>query len=56
MEKTETVQQTAVPMAWGLEYMTGEERPKELKWFSLAKRRQRHELIAAYKSLRGNCK
>lgn len=43
-------------MAWGLEYMTGEERPKELRWFSLAKRRQRHELIAAYKSLRGNCK
>lgn len=56
MEKAETVQQTAVQMAWGLEYMTGEERPKELKWFSLAKRRQRHDLIAAYKSLRGNCK
>ncbi|KAK4827971.1 hypothetical protein QYF61_022673 [Mycteria americana] len=56
VEKTETVQQRAVQMVWGLEYMTSEERLKELKWFSLAKRRQRHDLIAAYKSLRGNCK
>ena len=56
MEKTETVQQRAMEMARGLEYMTSEERLKDLKWFSLAKRRQRHDLIAAYKSLRGNCK
>lgn len=36
--------------------MTSEKRLKELKRFSLAKGRQRHDLVAAFKSLRDNCK
>lgn len=39
-------------MAWIL----SKERLKEVKWFSLSKKsRQRHDLIAACESLRGNC-
>jgi len=42
VEKTQMVQQRAMQMAGGLEYVTDEERLKEAKTFNLAKRRQRH--------------
>ncbi|KAF4802130.1 hypothetical protein TURU_028552 [Turdus rufiventris] len=55
MELMEQVQQWAMKMMKGHEYVSYEKRPRELDLFSLEKRKLRGELISVCQHLKGGC-